>query len=80
MGSCMCSKAAAGGVIALRPAVRRQQSAARPEALGQGIYFADVIFNILARRRDPGPPLTILTPDAVKLRTARSPIAPDTIN
>ena len=38
------------------------------EALEQGVYSADVILNILARRRDPGPPLTILTPDALKLR------------
>src|SRR5205807_7113783 len=38
------------------------------EALAEGVYSADVIINILARRRDPGPPLTILTPDALKLR------------
>jgi len=38
------------------------------EALDQGVHSADVILNILARRRDPGPPLTILTPDALKLR------------
>jgi len=37
-------------------------------ALDQGVHSADVILNILARRRDPGPPLTILTPDALKLR------------
>jgi hypothetical protein len=36
--------------------------------LDQGVHSADVILNILARRRDPGPPLTILTPDALKLR------------
>src|SRR5438067_1234908 len=42
--------------------------AACAEALEQGVYSADVILNILARRRDPGPPLTILTPDALKLR------------
>ena len=40
------------------------------EALEHGVYSADVILNILARRRDPGPPLTILTPDALKLRHA----------
>ncbi|WP_292528289.1 IS21 family transposase [Methylocystis sp.] len=37
------------------------------EALEQGVHSADVILNILARRRDPGPPLTILTPDALQL-------------
>lgn len=42
--------------------------AACSEALSEGVYSADVILNILARRRDPGPPLTILTPDALKLR------------
>ena len=40
------------------------------EALEHGVHSADVILNILARRRDPGPPLTILTPDALKLRHA----------
>ena len=44
--------------------------AACAEALCQGVHSADVILNILARRRDPGPPLTILTPDALKLRHA----------
>jgi transposase len=42
--------------------------AACAEALDQGVCSADVILNILARRRDPGAPLTILTPDALKLR------------
>ena len=42
--------------------------AACAEASDQGVHSADVILNILARRRDPGPPLTILTPDALKLR------------
>jgi len=37
------------------------------EALEQGVHSADVVLNILARRRDPAPPLTILTPDALKL-------------
>ena len=54
--------------------------AACAEALDQNVHSADVILNILARRRDPGPPLTILTPDALRLRTCRSPTAPDTIN
>ena len=29
---------------------------------------ADVILNILSRRRDPGPPATIMTPEALRLR------------
>jgi hypothetical protein len=32
-----------------------------------------VILNILARRRDPGPPVTIMTPEA--LRLACAPVA-----
>jgi transposase len=44
--------------------------AACAEALAQGVHSADVILNILARRRDPGPPVTILTPDALRLRHA----------
>jgi hypothetical protein len=41
---------------------------------------ADVIINIPARRKDLGPPVTIMTPDALKLRHAplaarRSPLA-----
>ena len=42
--------------------------AACAEASDQGVSSADVILNILARRRDPGPPLTIRAPDALKLR------------
>ena len=42
--------------------------AACAEASDQGVDSADVILNIVARRRDPGPPLTLLTPDALKLR------------
>jgi transposase len=37
------------------------------EALGQGVHSADVILNLLARRRDPGPPATILTPAVLTL-------------
>jgi hypothetical protein len=44
--------------------------AACAEALAQNVRSADVILNILARRRDPGPPFTILTPDALRLRCA----------
>ena len=44
--------------------------AASAEALASGVHSADVILNILARRRDPGPAATILTPDALQLRHA----------
>ena len=42
--------------------------AACGEALGQGVHSADVILNILARRRDVPAPITILTPAALRLR------------
>ena len=42
--------------------------AACAEALAEGVHSADIILNILARRRDPVAPITILTPDALKLR------------
>lgn len=35
-----------------------------------GVHSADVVLNILARQRDPGPPATILTPAALTLRHA----------
>jgi len=44
--------------------------AACAEALAEGVHSADVILNILARRRDPGPAPIILTPEALKLRHA----------
>jgi hypothetical protein len=47
--------------------------AACREALDQGIHSADVIINILARRRDPGLSATIMTPEALRLHHA--PIA-----
>jgi hypothetical protein len=47
--------------------------AACAEALNEGVHSADVILNILARRRDPGPPVTIMTPEALRLTCA--PIA-----
>ncbi len=47
--------------------------AACAEALDQSVHSADVMLNILARRRDPGPSVTILTPDALRLR--RAPLA-----
>jgi hypothetical protein len=39
--------------------------AARVEALAHGVHSADVVLNVLARQRDPGPPVTILTPAAL---------------
>lgn len=47
--------------------------AACAEALREGVHSADVILNILARQRDPGPPATIMTPDA--LRLVHEPVA-----
>lgn len=44
--------------------------AACQEALGQGVHSADVILNILARRREPAAPTTIVPPDALELRHA----------
>ena len=44
--------------------------AACAEAIAQGVHSADVVLNILARQRDPGPPATILTPAALTLRHA----------
>jgi transposase len=38
------------------------------EALGNGVHSSDVILNILARRREPPAPQTIITPDALRLR------------
>ena len=42
--------------------------AACAEALANGVYSADVVLNILSRRREPGPVPTILTPEALRLR------------
>ena len=42
--------------------------AACAEALSQGAFSSDVILNILTRRREPEPPRTIMTPDALRLR------------
>src|SRR3954462_11297373 len=47
--------------------------AACTEALADGVHSADVVLNILSRRREPGPAVTILTPQALRLRHA--PIA-----
>jgi hypothetical protein len=42
--------------------------AACAEALREGVHSADVILNILARRREPAPPVNIITPQALRLR------------
>jgi hypothetical protein len=47
--------------------------AACAEALADGVHSADVILNLLACRRDPGPVVTILAPAALQLR--QMPIA-----
>jgi hypothetical protein len=44
--------------------------AACGEALREGVHSAAVIINILARRREPAAPITIMTPDALCLRHA----------
>jgi hypothetical protein len=40
------------------------------EALREGVHSGDVVLNILARRREPAMPITILTPEALRLRHA----------
>jgi hypothetical protein len=47
--------------------------AACAEALREGVHSADVVLNILARRREPVAPMTIMTPAALRLQHA--PIA-----
>lgn len=42
--------------------------AACAEALREGVHSAAVILNILARRREPAAPVTIMTSDALRLR------------
>lgn len=42
--------------------------AACAEALAAGPVSRDVVLNILTRQRQPAPPLTIVTPDALRLR------------
>ncbi len=41
--------------------------AACAQAISEGVHSADVVLNILARQRDPGPAATIMTPDALRL-------------
>src|SRR6202167_1897874 len=43
------------------------------QALSEGVHSADVVLNILARRRDPGPAATIMTP--ANLRLVHMPVA-----
>lgn len=52
------------GVIAIRGGGRIGQ---RGQALAENVCSCAVILNILARRRDPAPAVTILTPDALRL-------------
>jgi hypothetical protein len=44
--------------------------AACAEALRENVHSADVILNILARQREPAPPITIATPETLRLRHA----------
>jgi hypothetical protein len=44
--------------------------AACAEALAQNVHSADVILNILARRRDPGPVPAIQAPEGLRLQHA----------
>jgi hypothetical protein len=50
--------------------------AACAEALADGVHSADVILNVLARRRDPGPAATVLTPEALRCGTAARRLCP----
>ena len=45
----------------------RTVEAACAQALKEGVHSADVVINILAGRRDPGAPVTIMTPEALRL-------------
>jgi transposase len=44
--------------------------AACQEALEHGVHSAGVILNILARRREPAAPITVVTPEALRLHHA----------
>jgi transposase len=44
--------------------------AACVQAASEGVHSSDVIINILARQRDPGPVAPIFTPDTLRLRHA----------
>ena len=58
------------GRRALVTAASRGLGRACAEALADGVHSADVVLNILARHRDPGPAATILTPEALRLQHA----------
>jgi hypothetical protein len=47
--------------------------AACAEALREGVHSAAVILNILARQREPAPPIIIMTPEALRLH--HTPVA-----
>ena len=53
--------------------VRPHNKVAAGGQVSESVHSADVVINILARQRDPGPAATIMTPDALRLRYA--PIA-----
>jgi hypothetical protein len=42
--------------------------AACAQAISEGVHSSDVVINILARQRDPGPAAPIFTPAALRLR------------
>jgi hypothetical protein len=44
--------------------------AASQEALREGVHSADVVLNVLSRRREALPPAPIMTPEALQLRHA----------
>src|SRR5438128_9059639 len=44
--------------------------AACAETLASGVHSAEVVLNALARRREPAPAATVLTPYALRLRHA----------
>jgi hypothetical protein len=58
---------------AMRSLASSFRSLRKPRELSQGVHSADVVLNILARHRNPGPPATIPTPAALTLR--HEPIA-----
>ena len=54
-------------MVDIPSAVLTDGLAAVEAACGEGVHSADVILNILDRQREPGLPLTIATPDALRL-------------
>ena len=50
--------------------------AACAQVISEGVHSSDVIINILARRRDPGPMAPIFTPDALKSACAGRRLRP----